>query len=74
MDGKQGKKSTATKNRWNTAHYDQIKLTAKKGERIPELLSVAIDRGIAPSRQAYIIDAIKQRLDADGISAADLDD
>ena len=47
---------------------DRIAIMPRKEERFPELLDKAIALGKAPSRQAYIIAAVKKALKEDEVS------
>lgn len=65
------KAQTGYSNKYNSRAYDQVKVNAKRTERLPELLDIASERaGI--SKQKYILEAIHARLERDGISIADL--
>ena len=52
---------------WNRENTDLIRLRVRKEERINERIQIAIEQGKAKSRQAYILDAVKKALEADGI-------
>ncbi len=52
---------------WNRENTDLIRLRVRKEERLNERIQLAIEQGKAKSRQAYILDAIKKALEADGI-------
>ena len=64
MTSKQNTKAIA---KWQEDNTDLIRIRTRKAERIPERIQQAVDAGLARSRQAYIIDAVKERLDRDGI-------
>ena len=53
---------------WQSENVERIVIKPRKSDQITERIQIAIDRGIAKSRQAYILDAVKKALDADGIS------
>lgn len=53
-------------------HFEYQTLKLKRSDRLPELIAIAIDRKYAKSKNAYMIDAIKSRLEADGIHLEDL--
>ena len=55
-------------------HFEYQTLKLKRSDRLPELIAIAIAiaRGCAKSKNAYMIDAIKSRLEADGIKIEDL--
>lgn len=57
--------------KYNRSKYDQIKINVNKTERLPELLSIVCERS-GKSQAAYVLDAIKTQLAADGVSIADL--
>ena len=52
---------------WQSENIERIVIKPRKGDHISERIQLAIDRGITKSRQAYILDAIKKALEADGI-------
>ena len=52
---------------WQSENVERIVIKPRKSDQITERIQIAIDRGIAKSRQAYILDAVKNALDADGI-------
>lgn len=52
---------------WQSENVERIVIKPRKSDQITERIQIAIDRGIAKSRQAYILDAVKKALDADGI-------
>ena len=52
---------------WQSENVERIVIKPRKADQITERIQIAIDRGIAKSRQAYILDAVKKALDADGI-------
>ena len=54
-------------NRWKNENTDRIQILPRKTEHIPERIQLAIDCGKAASRQAYIINAIREALKRDGI-------
>jgi len=59
-----GKTSSAVKTRYNKKAYDRFLLTVKKGEK--ELIKSAADT-TGKSLNAYIIEAIKDRMEKDNI-------
>lgn len=61
------KQNYAKINEWKHAKTDRIQILPRKDLRMPERLQMAVDKTGANSRQAYIIDAINRKLDADGI-------
>lgn len=54
-------------NKWKAENTERIQILPRKSEHISERIQLAIEQGKAKSRQAYILDAIKKALDADGI-------
>ena len=52
---------------WQSENVERIVIKPRKADQITERIQIAIDRGIAKSRQAYILDAVKKALDVDGI-------
>ena len=61
------KQNTQAIDAWNRENTDLIRIRARKEERLNERIQLAIDRGIAKSRQAYILDAVRKALEEDGI-------
>lgn len=52
---------------WQAENIERIVIKPNKREHISDRIQLAVDRGITKSRQAYILDAIKKALEADGI-------
>ena len=52
---------------WQKENIERITIKPNKREHISDRIQVAIDRGLAKSRQAYILSAIRKALEADGI-------
>ena len=46
---------------------DRLVIQPRKTEHLPELLDIAVEAGYAPSKQAYIIAAVKRQLAEHGI-------
>lgn len=65
------KQNTQAIDAWNRENTDLIRIRARKEERLNERIQLAIDRGIAKSRQAYILDAVRKALEEDGIPMID---
>ena len=65
------KQNTQAIDAWNRENTDLIRIRARKEEHISERIQMAIEQGKAKSRQAYILDAIKKALEADGIPMLD---
>ena len=53
--------------KWKSENTERIQTLPRKSEHISERIQLAIEQGKAKSRQAYILDAIKKALEADGI-------
>ncbi len=53
--------------KWKSENTERIQILPRKSEHISERIQLAIEQGKAKSRQAYILDAIKKALEADGI-------
>lgn len=56
--------------KYKREHYDIIRTQVSKDERIPQRIDEARQKH-SQSRSAYVLEAIKQRLDADGINQVD---
>ena len=54
-------------NQWKNDKTDRIQILPRKEEFIPARIQAAIDAGKAGSRQAYILEAIREKLERDGI-------
>ena len=52
---------------YQKANNEQILIKPRKEDRISERIQVLIDQGKTTSKQAYIINAVKQFLEKDGI-------
>lgn len=52
--------------KWQAANVERITIKPNLKYRIGERVQTAVDAGISPSRQAYIIDAIREKLERDG--------
>ena len=52
---------------WNRENTDLIRIRARKTERLNERIKMAIDKGCGKRRQAYILNAVRKALEADGI-------
>ena len=52
---------------WQMENVERIVIKPNKKERLSERIQIAIDRGVAKSRQAYILEAVRKALEADGI-------
>ena len=61
------KQNYAAINKWKQDKTERIQILPRKEEHLSERIQQAIDQGLSKSRQSYIIEAVKQRLAADGI-------
>ena len=61
------KQDTKAIDAWQSENVERIVIKPRKADHISERVQIAIERGISKSRQAYILDAVKKALDADGI-------
>ena len=61
------KQNTKAIDAWNREHTDMIRIRPRKEEHMPDRIQIAIDRGLAKSRQAYILSAVRKALESDGI-------
>ncbi|MBR1820560.1 MAG: hypothetical protein IJ769_02945 [Clostridia bacterium] len=61
------KQSSKASSKWQANNVDRIVVKPRKRERLAERIQIAVDRGLAKSRQAYILNAVMARLEADGI-------
>ena len=52
---------------YQKTNNEQILITPRKEDRISERIQVLIEQKRVSSKQAYIIQAVKNQLDADGI-------
>ncbi len=52
---------------WQAKNVERITIKPNRSEHISKRIQLAVDAGKAKSRQGYIIQAIKNQLDADGI-------
>ena len=61
------KQDTKAIDAWQSENVERIVIKPRKADHISERVQIAIERGITKSHQAYILDAVKKALDADGI-------
>lgn len=66
-DGVPSKQNTKKIEEWKRNNVTRIHLELRNDSGLPERIQQAVDAGLAKSRQAYILDAVRDRLDADGI-------
>lgn len=62
-----GKQNTRVINKWQAENTELIRIRPRKDEYLIERLQMAADAGKTKSRQGYIIEAIKEKLERDGI-------
>ncbi len=65
------KQNTQAIDAWNRENTDLIRIRARKDEHLNDRIQIAVDRGIAKSRQAYILDAVRKALEEDNIPMID---
>ena len=58
---------------WQAENIEKILIKPRRSEHISERIQLAIEQGKAKSRQAYIIEAVKKALEADGIPTLEED-
>ena len=61
------KQNTKAIDAWQAEHLERIVIKPNKKEHLYERVQAAVDRGLAKSRQAYILAAIRKALEEDGI-------
>jgi len=61
------KKKYVSQEKWQAANMDKIQFRAPKKDRLPERIETA-SAASCVSKAAYIIDAIKRKLEADEVS------
>ena len=61
------KQNTKAIDAWQAEHVEKIMIKPRKEEHFSERIQLAIDRGLGKSRQAYILEAVRKALEADGI-------
>lgn len=52
--------------KWVKNNLEQILIKPNKADKITERVNTAVSNGLASCKQAYIIDAIKDKLSKDG--------
>ena len=52
---------------YQKANNEQILIKPRREDRISERIQILIEQGKATSKQAYIIQAVKNQLEADGL-------
>jgi len=60
MEEKKRNPATRAKQKYNSANYDQVKLTVPKGQR--DVIDAAAERS-GLSRNAFILEAIKEKME-----------
>lgn len=61
------KQNTKAIDAWQLQNIDKILIKPRKSDQLPQRIQQAVEAGLSKSRQSYIIEAVKQRLAADGI-------
>ena len=61
------KQNTKAIDVWQAEHVDRIIIKPRKEEHFSERIQMAIEKGCGKSRQAYILEAVRKALEADGI-------
>lgn len=61
------KQNTGKIDEWQAQNVDRITIKPRKELALPEMIQKAVDRGFATSRQDYIIKAVLEALDRDGV-------
>lgn len=61
------------RNAYNVEHYITLRANSPKSERLGEQIDLAVSKGAARSRQAFILEAIRERLNQFGITIDMLD-
>lgn len=64
---KNSKAKLDANNRYVLKTYETVSTRAKRADRVNDLVDIAAERA-GQSKAAYILDAIRARLDADGIT------
>ena len=57
--------------KWQAENVERIVIKPNKKEHISERIQIAVDKGFAKSRQAYILAAVRRALEEDGITLED---
>ena len=68
-----GKQNIQAINRWQTENTDLIRIRPRKDDHLIERIQRAVESGKTKSRQGFIIEAIKEKLERDGIPMIDGD-
>lgn len=56
---------------WQKENTELIRIHARKDERLSERIAHAVEDGRDKSRQSYILNAVRARLEAEGYPAPD---
>ena len=62
-----GKQNIQAINRWQAENTDLIRIRPRKDDFLIERIQMAVDAGKTKSRQGFIIEAIKEKLEREGI-------
>jgi len=66
-----GKQNIQAINKWQAENTELIRIRPRKDEYLIERIQMAVDAGKTKSRQGFIIEAIKEKLERDGIPFID---
>ena len=56
---------------WQRENVERIVIKPNRKQHVSDRIQIAIDRGLAKSRQAYILSAVQKALEEDGIPEID---
>ena len=56
---------------WQRENVERIVIKPNRKQHVSDRIQIAIDQGLAKSRQAYILSAIQKALEEDGIPEID---
>lgn len=68
-----GKQNIQAINKWQAENTDLIRIRPRKDDHLIERIQMAVETGKTKSRQGFIIEAIKEKLERDGIPMIDGD-
>ena len=71
MEKKNSDARIKANNRYNAKTYDQLRCNYRKDERLNDLVDFAAKK-LGTSKADYIVTAVKNRLESDGIHLEDL--
>ena len=61
------KQSSKYIDKWQKENIDRIVIKPNKRDHVVDRIQMALDKGLAKSRQSYILNAVFKQLEADGI-------